>query len=237
MLTNLQQELLDLLFETKTQAKVLRRKVKEDGSFEFYDLVRDTRPIDFPVNEEEFAIKIHQVQPDTPLSPIYVNLRNLPENVLGSIGKVMSEIEFEDQPDVCTGIPKTAIAMAEKFAGLTGIPFVDIYEKMGTDTNRTIETKEGAPKGEGKKLVIIDDVVSQAKSKYEAIKVAEDLGYKVVGILVLVDREQGGAKELGERGYKVYAPLTLTKVISYYLENGKITKEQYDQVLEYLNIK
>lgn len=232
-LTKPQQELADLLFNTKTQAKVLRRKTLENGKFEFYDTVRDTSPIDFPINDEEFAIKIHEQIPDAPLSPIYVNLRNLPAHLIERIAKVLAEVSMNEKPDLVTGIPKTAVEMARRYSLVTGIPYMDIFEKVGTDTKRKIQTLQDASKGEGKTLLVIDDVISQGNSKFEAIKAAQDLGYKV-SVLVLVDREQGGSEELEKRGVPTYAALRLPDVLDYYLEKDRISKNQQQKVLEYI---
>lgn len=235
-MTETQKKLLDLFFETKTSAKVLRRQTQPDGSYKFYDTIRDTRPIDFPVNDEEFAIKIHEIKPDAPLTPVYVNLRNLPENVLEMVSEVLKEIQLDEIPNLCTGIPKTAVVMAQKYSQKSGIAFIDLFNKTGSDTNRKIVVKDEAPKGEGKTLVIIDDVVSQARSKFEAIDAAENAGYKVLGIIVLVDREQGGAKQVEEKGYKVYSAFKLSEIMNYYLDKGSISNDQYQETLDYLAV-
>lgn len=233
-LSTSQKELLDLFFETKTQAKVLRRQTLEDGSFKFYDTIRDTRPIDFAINDEEFAIKIHEIKPNAPLTPIYVNLRNLPEELLDKVAKVLSEVKLDQTPDLCTGIPKTAVTMAQKYSKESNIPFIDLFDKVGSDTNRKILAKPDSAKGEGKSIIIIDDVVSQARSKIEAIAAAEEAGYKVLGVLILVDREQGGAKQLEEKGYKVNSAFRISEIMEYYLQTGKVTQKQYNDVIAYL---
>lgn len=231
----LQKELVDRFLTTKTKAKVLRRKVKPDGGYEFYEFVRETSPIDFPVNDEEFAIKVHERNPSAPLSPIYVNMRNLPEELIQKVAKVLSEVKLEKKPDVCTGIPNTAVLFAKAYSKVTSIPFVDIYEKSGTNTNRKLIAKKRAKKGNGKSLLIIDDVISQGNSKFEALIVAEKLGYKVLGILVLIDRSQGGSKKLEEMGYRLYSVFTLPDILEYYRIEGKMSQEKYNTILSYLN--
>lgn len=233
-LTPIKKELLDLFFNTKTSAKVLRRKGLSPGSYQFYDIVRETRPIDFPVDQTEFALKIHEVKPDASLSPYYINLRNLPEELLDRIADVLAELRLKVRPDFCTGIPKTAVTMAQKYASVSKIPFVDLFEKTGTDTDRKIEVKSDAPAGGGRNIIIIDDVVSQARSKFEAIAAAQKAGYNVVGILVLVDREQGGAREMKRKGYTVYSVFKISSIMRYYLQSGKIKKDQYNKVVSYL---
>lgn len=233
--TDKQKELIDLFLTTKTQAKVLRRKALKDGTYEFYEHIRDTSPIDFPVNEEEFAIKVHEKTPDAPLSPIYVNMRNLPQDLIEKIGHVMSEITLKDRPDFCTGIPNTAVAFAKEYSNNTHIPYLDVYEKSGTSTNRRLINFPSTPRGEGQSLLIIDDVISQGNSKFEAIKVAQDLGYTIAGILVLIDRSQGGSKQLEKQGINVYSVFTLPSLVKYYFETHNISEEKYNQITSYLS--
>ena len=88
--------------------------------------------------------------------------------------------------------------------------------------------------GNGKKLLIIDDLITKGNSKLEAFKIAKDLGYKIVALLVLFDRQEGGVQQLEKLGYKVFSAMKLKPTLDYYLETGKITKEQYDQTIDYL---
>lgn len=232
--TKLQKELVDLFLTTKTRAKVLRRKEKSNGKYEFYEYIRETSPIDFPVNDEEFAIKVHEKNPNAPLSPIYVNMRNLPSDLIQKIAQVFHEVKLDAKPDVCTGIPNTAVFFAKEYSKVSKIPFVDIYEKSGTNTSRKLIAKENAPTGEGKSILIIDDVISQGNSKFEALAVSEKLGYKVLGILVLIDRSQGGSKKLSEMGYKLYSVFTLPDILGYYQSKGKISEEKFRKITSYL---
>lgn len=228
----LQEELLHLFLTTKTNAKVLRRRKRSDGSYEFYEHYRDTSPIDFPVNDEEFAIKAHEQNPDAPLSPIYVNLRNLPDSLIDKIAETMKQLNVS--ADVVTGIPTTAISFAKAYAQKTNLPFVDIIEKSGTSTNRKLIAKPDAAKGEGKSLLIIDDVISQGNSKFEVLKVVEKLGYKVAGFLVLIDRAQGGSQKLSEMNVPLYSVFTMPDMIEYYYQKKLLTEDKYRTITAYL---
>ncbi len=229
-----QKKLADLFIATKTKAKVLRRKKEKDG-FYFYEHIRETSPIDFPKNAEEFALKLHEKQPHAPLSPIYVNLRNLPNNLLSKICKTLSLIPLDEEIDFCTGIPNTAVRFAKLYSKITKIPFLDIYEKSGTNTNRKMVAKANAPKGNGEKILIIDDVISQGFSKFEAIKVAKDLGFRVSGIMVLIDRSQGGSAILKAKGFRFYSAFSLLSLVSYYAEKKAINKQRFNKIKDYLN--
>lgn len=231
-LTTKQEGLADILFETKIQAKVRRREQLPDGSFSFTDITRPTSPIDFS-QEGEFALKLHERTPEAPLSPIYINLRNLPQNVLDQIGQVLSEIPGEQKPDFCAGIPNAGVPLAEAYSTSSGIPTKEIFTKVQTGTERKIVAQEETEK-KGK-IRIIDDLVTQADTKLEAIKAAESQGYDVTDIVVLVDREQGGTQQLSKAGYKLRSAFTLTQLLKYYLRVGKIDQVRFDQVTKYLS--
>lgn len=230
-LTPSQKLLADLLISTKTQAKVRRRAQLPDGSYSFTEVIRDTSPIDF-AQEGEFALKLHEQTPGAPLSPIYINLRNLPENILDQIGIVLSEIQTEMKPDFCTGIPEAGIPLVKAYSKVTGVPIVDIFTKEQTDEGRRIVSGEDKEKVSGK-IRIIDDLVTKAGTKLEAVEAAKNAGYEVLDILVIVDREQGGAIQLAEQGINLKSALTLSQLLDYYLETGKISQEHYDKVKEY----
>lgn len=234
-LTESQQKLADLLFSTKTHAKVRRRKKNTDGTYEFYYVIRDTSPIDFRETEEEFAFVYHEQKPSAPLSPIIVNLRKMPESLNMEIAGCMSEITLKEKPDVCTGIPNAAIPYARDYAQITGIPYVDIFEKQDIPGAPRILPSKDAQKGAGKTILIIDDVITKGESKFRAFKVAEELGYKVLGLVVLIDRGEGGKQMIEEAGYNFYAPLTLQKLLDYYLKKGTITQGQFNEVQDYIN--
>lgn len=230
-----QKKLADLLWETKIKAKVRRRRQLPDGTYEFYLVTRDTRPIDFRIDPGEFVFKHHEKTPDAPLSPMYINLRNLPDNLIMAIAETLATIKLSQKPDYISGIPKAALPFAAAYSKLTGIPEIQIFDKVDGEAKRAVITHQNAPQGKGKKLLIIDDLITKGNSKLEAFKIAKDLGYEIVGLLLLFDRQEGGVEELTKMGYKIYAAMQLKPTLKYFLESGKITKNQYTQTLEYLN--
>lgn len=232
-LTELQRELADLLLNTKIRAKVRRRK-HINGKIEFYYVIRDTSPIDFRVDPSEFAFVHHEKHPDAPLSPIIVNLRNLPESLNKKIAECMALVPLKQTPDFTTGIPNAAIPYAREFSNTTSIPYVTIFEKDDKPGSPRILPAKNTPLGNGKTLLIVDDVITKGESKFRAFKVAEELGYKVIGLIVLVDRGEGGKEIIEQAGYQFYAPLTLKGLLDYYLKKKSITKKQYDEVTAYI---
>lgn len=233
-LTKSQEKLADLLLNTKIEAKVIRRKQKEDGSYYLEEASRPTSPIDFAKDPGEFALKMHEVKIEADLSPIYVNLRNLPEEVLTKIAQVLSEVALEAPQEFCTGVPKAALVIAQKFSEVSGIPFMDVFEKIGQNTDRKIVIKEEVRPKPDTKLLVIDDVVAHGKSKLEALEAAKTVGF-YVNMLVLIDREQGGVEQVEREGCRVYAAMKLTDILDYYMEKQMITKDQYQKSIKYLS--
>lgn len=56
----------------------------------------------------------------------------------------------------------------------------------------------------------------------------------VEDILVLVDREQGGAEILRGHNYNLHAIFKIKNLLGLYLEKGKISREKYDETVAYL---
>ncbi len=53
----------------------------------------------------------------------------------------------------------------------------------------------------GARVVVIEDSVTSGGSLLAALKVIEDHGATVAGVLALVDRQEGGTERLAEAGY------------------------------------
>ncbi|OGE32168.1 hypothetical protein A2631_05650 [Candidatus Daviesbacteria bacterium RIFCSPHIGHO2_01_FULL_44_29] len=231
-LTKTQQALVDLFLETTVTAKVVRRHT-ENGTYRFEEVTRETPIVGFPVHPGEFALKIHERIPDAPLSPIYINMRNMPQHVLRLVARSIAEVSGGDVAEICTGIPRAGVPIAQEYAQHLKIPFAEIFHKTGTSTNRRIVPKERTV-GEGKSIIIVDDLIVHAQTKLEAIHAAEVSGFKVTGVAVLFDREQGGTQEIEKAGYPVYSALKLSDILKYYLAKGKITSQKYSEVVKAL---
>lgn len=123
--------LLETLWATETEAKVGRRFENPDGSYRFEHIVRPTRPIDF-AQEGEFVLKAHERKPDAPLSPYYINLRNLPDDLLTLVAEAIAEATGDLKVNLCTGIPSAGDPIAERFSEITHIPLIQILVKQKT---------------------------------------------------------------------------------------------------------
>jgi orotate phosphoribosyltransferase len=78
-------------------------------------------------------------------------------------------------------------------------------ESKGHGTNKFIE----GPVAPGQTAVIVEDVVTTGGSSLAAIERAEGFGLKIVGVMAVIDRMEGGAQAFAQRGYPLSSLLTI----------------------------
>lgn len=101
-----------------------------------------------------------------------------------------------------------AIAYASATAPVPLRAFTVRKEAKAHGTGRLIE----GPFRDGDRVAIIEDVITTGGSALRAARIVQDAGGIVMGILALVDREEGGRDALVAEGYSVIA-LTLASQI------------------------
>lgn len=69
---------------------------------------------------------------------------------------------------------------------------------------------------EGMRIALVEDVVTTGGSLIKAIEACEREKLKIVKIIALIDREEGGKENLKEKGYNLQSFFTLSEIISYY---------------------
>jgi len=79
-------------------------------------------------------------------------------------------------------------------------------------THGTVRAIEGNLK-KGWKVAILDDVITTAGSILTAVRAVEEAGCSVARTLAVVDREEGGAEQIRNAGYRFDAILTVTEIL------------------------
>lgn len=237
-----QEELLKALFTTKTLGKIVRRFENQDGSFRFETSQEDINIFAFAKDpEHEFAITEHiEGDPGAPLSPFFINLRNLTPDILKQIGEVMHDMtpimerqaHFPKPPDLIAGVPKAGVPLARAYSQASGIPFDEIFDKEETETSKRIVSN--GKKGEGQKVRLVDDLASQGITKIQAVKAAEEVQYEVASFYVLIDREQGGLDILKKYVPDVRAAMKITQIFDFALRKGFIDQGMHEKCLSYI---
>ena len=180
-----------------------------------------------------FRLKLHEKKPDAPLSPIYVDLRVLRSfpDAMDLAVDVYQELSSGLRFDVYADVPTAATPIVAVLSHITRIPMISPRkDEKQYGTKRRID----GVFTEGQTVLLIDDLITLADSKLEAISVIEEHKLIVKDVLVLVDREQGGTRELEEHGYSCHVSLKLKALLGFYVETAKINKDQYERTISYL---
>lgn len=181
-----------------------------------------------------FKLKLHEKNPDAPLSPIYIDLRLLrsfPRIMNLAIDVFEELITSIDFFDLLADVPTAATPMVAILSHITGIPMISVrMDKKEYGTKARID----GVYTQGQKVLLIDDLITHADSKLEAISILKSHDLVVKDVMVLIDREQSGAKELEYRGYNCISALKLTEILQLYRKEKLISQGEFDGVIKYL---
>jgi uridine monophosphate synthetase len=168
-------------------------------------------------------------------SPIYVDLRLLvgDPRLMALVARAISGMISDLRYDRIAAIPYGGLPIGQAVSLETGKPL--LYPRSEVKDHGTRNAIEGAFSA-GETVVVLDDLVTTGGSKLEAAEPLLAAGLVVRDVAVLVDREQGGARELAERGYTLHAVLTLSEILSILAEDGRITSAVRDDVRRALGI-
>ena len=127
-------------------------------------------------------------------------------------------------------VPEAATPYGGAVAREVGMPL--LYHRVKAKEHGQPRAVEGRFK-EGDEVVLLDDVVTTAGSKLEEAAALADFGLKTAGVVVLVDREQGGRTELESQGMEFTAAMTLSGIAKYALDEqlAGVTQTMYDGLL------
>jgi orotate phosphoribosyltransferase len=103
-----------------------------------------------------------------------------------------------------------ALAHAAALAGRRLDAFTVRKEAKGHGAGRLIEGAEV----NGLDVVVIEDTITTGASALRAIEVVREAGGRVLGVLALVDRGEGGRDRLEAAGYPVAALVTAAELLA-----------------------
>jgi orotate phosphoribosyltransferase len=98
-----------------------------------------------------------------------------------------------------------AVVTMSAVRGTPLLGFMVRKESKGHGTNQFLE----GPVKPGQTAVIVEDVVTTGGSSLKAIERAEAFGLKIVGVLAIIDRMEGGREAFAARGYPLSSLLTI----------------------------
>lgn len=180
-----------------------------------------------------FRLKLHEKRPDAPLSPIYIDLRLIRSFplVMDSAIDVYKELILGLSYDLLADVPTAATPIA---AVLSHDLKIGMISPRKEEKEHGIMTKVEGVFRKGNIVLLVDDLVTQADSKLEAIRGLEGQSLIVRDVAVLVDREQGGSEQLEKAGYRCHAAFRLSDLLDLYLKEKKINQDEHDRTVAYL---
>jgi orotate phosphoribosyltransferase len=105
----------------------------------------------------------------------------------------------------------TATSIAAHLDGRKMHAFIIRKEPKGHGTGQWLEGRKNLPPGTG--VVIVEDVVTTGGSSMKAVRRAEEEGLTVLGIVTLVDREEGGRENIEAEGYELRTIFTRSQIV------------------------
>ncbi len=106
----------------------------------------------------------------------------------------------------------TATSIASFLAGKPVPGFIIRKEPKGHGTGAWLEGRKNLKPGA--RVVIVEDVVTSGGSSIKAIKRAEEEGLVVLGVVTLVDREEGGRENIEAEGYWMKSIFTKAEILA-----------------------
>lgn len=133
------------------------------------------------------------------------------------------------------GVPETGTPLAVSASVVAGSGLAVLRKTTGEAPTRRhclMGTKEGAAK-----FVLVDDVMASGVSKMRCIGQLSAEALPVAGIVVVVNRHQGGDQLLEKLGYPVKHLLDIRELMDVLVSQGKIDSDTRDAARNYLALR
>jgi uridine monophosphate synthetase len=168
------------------------------------------------------------------ISPIYIDLRliiSYPSLLKGIAEAIWSKIHTLPCDLIC-GVPYTALPIATAISLHYNKPMV--MRRKEIKDHGTKKSIEGAFH-KGQRCIVIEDLITSGSSILDTSHPLQQEGLDIKDAAVLIDREQGGRKNLAAKGISLHSVFHLTEMLNVLLQSGAITSEQHTNVKKFMN--
>jgi len=161
---------------------------------------------------------------DMRVVPSYPDVYSIVVRAYKNLASGVGKSEF----DVIAGVATAGVTFSSPLAFLLKKPMVYVRrEEKGHGLGRLVE---GAIRP-GLRALVVDDLVTTGGSMLAAVEALRRLGCRVDDALVLVDRQEGGAANLIERGVRLHSFTDVRELVDIIYRAKKVTKKERDAVL------
>lgn len=166
-------------------------------------------------------------------SPFYVDLRVLGghPSVLRDVAGAMLRCTDAVEYDCIAGIPYAGLPLAVAMSLASGKPLV--YPRKEAKSYGTRKLVEGVFK-QGDRALVVDDVITTGGAKLEAIVPLRDAGLVASDIVVVVDREQSGARALADAGLRLHSVVKIRALLQQLHANGAVSDADLRRALDFV---
>jgi len=168
-------------------------------------------------------------------SPYYLDLRLLPSHP-GALYRItdllvqwvaFNRVKF----DRVAGVPTAGLTLATLLAERTGTPL--LYVRSQAKEHGLRRRVEGNF-NKGDRILVVDDLITTGESTLAAVESLRAEGCTVTDVLVVVDREQGGASNLQKHNLRLGILTSISSIIRVLTSRRLLPENQARKILDYL---
>ncbi|EPB67084.1 orotate phosphoribosyltransferase [Ancylostoma ceylanicum] len=164
------------------------------------------------------------------MTPIYIDLRRIishPKTLRMAAQAICDIIVAKGlQCDYVVGVPYAALPLATHVSDILDVPMLMKRKEVKSyGTGKLIELLKGVYQPGGTALVV-EDVVTSGESIRETAEALRNEGLKVTDAVAVLDRQQGGTKELAKATINFHSVLTMEKILDGMIAKNQITEER-----------
>ncbi|MCL4360469.1 hypothetical protein M1555_04440 [Patescibacteria group bacterium] len=168
-------------------------------------------------------------------SPVYINLRvlqsypKLLQNVAGELKRLVlkKKLKYDSIASIPLGGLPLGIAVS------LAVKKPHVLPRMDSKKHGLSVRVDGVYK-KGNRVLLVDDLITAATSKLEAVSELNNVGLWVKDVLVVLDRQQGGKEALLKSKLRLHALFTFDEFLKALLIHKKISREIYLKLGTYL---
>ncbi|KAL6732829.1 hypothetical protein Aduo_003546 [Ancylostoma duodenale] len=169
------------------------------------------------------------------MTPIYIDLRRIishPKTLRMAAQAICDIIVAKGlQCDYVVGVPYAALPLATHVSDILDVPM--LMKRKEVKSYGTGKLIEGVYQAGGTALVV-EDVVTSGESIRETAEALRNEGLKVTDAVAVLDRQQGGTKELSKASINFHSVLTMEKILDGMIAKNQITEERKKEIIEHL---